>query len=350
MSGEEPLERLRTAVDRLPADDVAELVAEARAEARARVRSMLSDALTESLLAQTRAELERRGESTAAPDTEDPQPRRPPDTRARPLENPAWYVYGVIDAREEAVVMGLRGIADQPVEIVTEGQVAGVYSQVPSEEFDESELRAHLADMAWVENVARGHEAVLDDLCRRTTVIPMRMCTVYQTEARVREMLSREQTPLQEAIEYLEGKHEWGVQAFFHRDRALRPTHGEELDAPGGPTGAAGAAYMQSRRRERDSDEQLEQRVNEAAEEIHDSLEAITADSAINPPQRPEATGRNGAMVLNGVYLVEDSAKETFDEQVRELQSAFSSTGLELLITGPWPPYNFLPGSIGAAW
>jgi hypothetical protein len=342
-SGDEALERLRAAVDRFPADEVGELLAEARAEARARVRSMLSEALTDSLLAQAQAAIERRP-SPPAPEIADRPTRLPP-------EEPAWYVYGVLDAREEAVAAGLRGIGEEPIATVTEGQVAAVYSHVPRDEFDESELRTHLSDMAWVEKVARGHEAVLDELCRRTTVIPMRMCTVYQTEARVREMLEREQHPLQETIEHLEGKHEWGVQAVFHRDRAsLDAAIGEAADAPGESSGSAGAAYMQRRRRERDAGEQLEQLVTEATQEIHDSLATVSADSALNPPQRPEASGRAGEMVLNGVYLVQDSAKDAFDDRVRELQSTFSSTGLELLITGPWPPYNFLPGSIGAAW
>jgi hypothetical protein len=152
-------------------------------------------------------------------------------------------------------------------------------------------------------------------------------------------------------MERLEGKREWGVQAFCRRDRASLDVGADKTsDSPGGPPGSAGAAYMQRRRRERDSEEQLERLVAEAAQEIHDSLAAVAVDSALNSPQRPEATGRRGEMVLNGVYLVEDSAKEAFDDRVRELQSNQSATGLELLITGPWPPYNFLPGSIGAAW
>lgn len=352
-NGDRALERLRAAIDRLPADEVVELVAEARAEARARVRSMLSDALSESLLAQAQLELERLGPSTPVPRAADRQPHSSPADRQarRPPGKPAWYVYGVLDVRDESIATGLRGISDEAVGTVTEGLLAAVYSHVPGDEFEESELRTHLSDMAWVEKVARGHEAVLDELCQRTTVIPMRMCTVYQSEERVREMLERERASLQEAIEQLEGKREWGVQAFFHRDRAsLDAATGEDADGTGGSAGSAGAAYLQRRREQRDSEAQLEQLVNEATEEIHDALGAITADSAVNPPQRAEATGRAGEMVLNGVYLVEDSAKEAFDERVRELQANFSATGLELLITGPWPPYNFLPGSIGAAW
>jgi hypothetical protein len=343
-SGDRELGRLRAAVDQFAAADVSQLIEEARAEARNRARSLLGDALTDSLLAQALKELEPRDADTATEDTGD---SRSP----RPAGQPAWYVYGIINAGAEMVARGLRGIGDGPLATVTEGQLTAVYSRVPREDFEETELRTHLSDMAWVEHVARGHEAALDELCSQTTVIPMRMCTVYQTESRLREMLQREREPLTEAIEHLEGKREWGVQAFLHRDRASLSVGGDECSgSPGGSSGSAGAAYMQRRRRERDSEVQLERLVAEAAEEIHDSLAAAAVDSALNSPQRPEATGRRAEMVLNGVYLVEDQAKEAFDDRVRELQSNFSSTGLELLVTGPWPPYNFLPGSIGAAW
>ena len=54
--------------------------------------------------------------------------------------------------------------------------------------------------------------------------------------------------------------------------------------------------------------------------------------------------------MLNGVYLVEDGAQADFDREVSELQEEFDPLGLVLVLTGPWPAYNFVPGTIGAAW
>jgi hypothetical protein len=55
-------------------------------------------------------------------------------------------------------------------------------------------------------------------------------------------------------------------------------------------------------------------------------------------------------MVLNGVYLVSDDEQRAFDTRVAELRETFGPIGLELVQTGPWPAYNFVPGTIGAAW
>jgi hypothetical protein len=66
----------------------------------------------------------------------------------------------------------------------------------------------------------------------------------------------------------------------------------------------------------------------------------------VNPPQRPEASGRKQEMVLNGVYLVRASEQPAFEQLVHELEAG---SGLELAITGPWPPYNFVPSSLGVS-
>jgi hypothetical protein len=49
--------------------------------------------------------------------------------------------------------------ADHPVTILREDALAVVASQVPVEEFDETRLREHLADIAWVEATSGAHRA-----------------------------------------------------------------------------------------------------------------------------------------------------------------------------------------------
>jgi hypothetical protein len=107
---------------------------------------------------------------------------------------------------------------------------------------------------------------------------------------------------------------------------------------------------MDHRRRERDRARQLDEQVEAAVTEIHDRLDALSAESTLNPPQRPEVSAHPGEMVLNGAYLVQHETETEFHTETDALQSRFASVGLELVVTGPWPAYNFLPGRIGAAW
>jgi hypothetical protein len=213
---------------------------------------------------------------------------------------------------------------------------------VPLAEFDEKTLREHLADMAWVETTARSHEFVLDTVRRQTTVIPMRMCTVYRTDGGVREMLRREAEALEEAIEHLRGKAEWGVKVF-----ADLPPAGEASAAKGE---SSGTAYLERKLTERDRRERFLELIEQATAHIHERLSAVAFDALVISPQRPEASGHHGEMVQNGVYLVADEAIDRFHEEVRALAAELAAEGIELEPTGPWPAYNFVPGTIGAAW
>ena len=347
---DDPLQRLRAAIDELAAADAGGLVAEARAEARARVRSRLTDALTESLVEQVEHQLaSTRAPAPAARADPEPAPARADLAAAAAHGERAWYVYGVVDSAIDpgAAIPGVD--AAHPIETVREGAIAAVVSRVALEEFGEDRLREHLRDMEWVETVARAHERVLDEVRARTTVVPMRMCTVYRTDDGVQEMLRRESRSLREAIEHLDGKAEWGVKAFADIARLARgEDEGEVAAADSGQ--ARGAAYMRRRRDERDRRERAREVAEESAARIHERLLALAADGHVIAPQRPEVSGHAGEMVLNGVYLVADGALERFHEEVGDIQSELGPAGIDVDLTGPWPAYNFVPGTIGAAW
>src|SRR5207302_1810418 len=92
--------------------------------------------------------------------------------------------------------------------------LAAVASQVPLSDFGEEHLRERLADMPWLERTARAHERVLDAVGEHATLIPMRLCSVYRSRSGVIDMLAREARALEQALEQLEGKSEWGVKVF----------------------------------------------------------------------------------------------------------------------------------------
>jgi hypothetical protein len=175
----------------------------------------------------------------------------------------------------------------------------------------------------------------------------MRLCTVYRDAAGLRAMLTREREALLEALARLAGKSEWGVKVFVaDAGTASPPDVGSEVDeAP-----ASGTDYMRRRGLARDSRQAADELRYAASVVIHDRLASTVADALTCPPQRPEASAHAGEMLLNGVYLVDDGHRDTFLELVCTLQAEYEPAGLELEPTGPWPAYNFVPGTIGAAW
>jgi hypothetical protein len=352
-AGDESFERLRSAIEELAAGDVTELLAEARAEARSRVRSMLAEAMAQAMLERAHREL--------ADEQSDRAEHRVPAPRPAPAQTPAagladpppaarsgglgWYVYCVTSA-DGAALPELPGI--DPVHSVTplrEGELTAIVSRVPLADFDEESLREHLADIEWLERTARRHEQVLDAVRSLRTVIPMRLCAVYRDEVGVRAMLDREAEALTQSLAALKGKAEWGVKVFaVGGDASVDVDDRHEVGEAG-----SGTAYMQGRRREHEHRRHAGRRQEEACAAIHERLSAVSADALLTAPQRPEVSERRGEMILNGVYLIDDSRQERFDAQISALRAEYEPLGLELERTGPWPAYNFVPRTIGAA-
>jgi hypothetical protein len=218
-------------------------------------------------------------------------------------------------------------------------------SDVDVADYGEERLRAHLSDMAWVEGSARRHEAVVEAIAAHATVIPMRMCTVYERERGLRELLRREAKGVREALAYLDGKSEWAVKAFCDPGAFSGGVTDQEP-----ARSASGSEYVQRRLREREERSAASARIEEAAARVHGRLCTVAEDSMLAPLQRPEVSGREEEMVLNGVYLVGKNSLEAFHAQVRSLGEEVGELGLELVETGPWPAYNFVPGTIGATW
>jgi len=355
------IDRLREALEDLAEERVTGLVAEARAEAEARVRARLSAAYEAALLdhAGDRLRPERphpaaRPRRTAAPAPSRPASPRPEQAAAPPQPKeaePGYYVYGVARAAEAALPDDLPGVdPDHAATLIEHRGLAAIASLVSLEEFGEEPLHENLNDVEWLEEKARAHEQVLDQVLARIPVVPMRLCTIYRSEAQVREVLEREHDVFADALHRLEGKTEWGVKLIAEPGALERAADAEaQAEHRNGEDLSAGAAYMREKSRAARRRGVIDRIAEMWAEDVHDRVAAHAVEALLNPLQNPEVSGHTGDMLLNGVYLVEDRAKADLDAAIAELAEEYKRRGASVELTGPWPPYNFVKGSIEAA-
>jgi hypothetical protein len=80
----------------------------------------------------------------------------------------------------------------------------------------------------------------------------------------------------------------------------------------------------------------------------HTRLLAAADEGMLGPLQTPELSGRSEEMLLNAAYLVPARAGR-FEGAVAELQREYGELGVSFEVTGPWPPYNFVPREVGTA-
>jgi hypothetical protein len=260
---------------------------------------------------------------------------------AAPMREEAagWYLYGIVAADTEAPAKAPSVDPENEVVSLAEGPVAALASRVSLVEFDEETLPQRLADAEWLEEKIRAHEQVLEAALASTTVVPCRFCTVYRSEEDLRAFLAEHADDLRDALARLEGRVELGVKALVDPARFTA-----ELEQAASQA-TSGRAYLEARREEQRLGAELVRFQGELAGNLHERLLGAAEDGVTLDLQSREVSGRDEEMLFNGAYLVGD--REQFEEELAQAALEAREHGVELEVTGPWPPYNFVPAELG---
>jgi hypothetical protein len=299
-----------------------ELIARAQADALEVARERLQARLVEALLEAADARLAGRSRGAPAPD----QPARLSGGRA-------LWVYGVVPAGVEPATG--KGIDGHPVHVHRHAGVNALVSEVPEDRFTQDALSRRLEELESLEVLARAHEAVLERAMASGVVVPFRLCTIYSSPERLDALLDGEGVTLQAAFARLDGMQEWGVKAFVREPVGASAT--EAPDAAG-----SGMEYLTRKRERRDAAVAGRDATEAVVAEIHARLTERAAAAALSRPQDRRLSGRTTEMILNAAYLIPADGAEAFRTIVESLGQRHQADGIELEVTGPWPPYHFV--------
>jgi hypothetical protein len=242
-----------------------------------------------------------------------------------------WYVYGVADGDRE--IDESKG----GVRLVREGRVAAIVGPVDLSEFDQLDER--LNDLAWLEQKARAHEAVLDGLVGEGAVVPLRFGAIYRRPDEVVALLRERGEEFEADLDRVRGRIELGVKGFAERTTLEETLARERVATAAG--GGTGRAYLERRRVQRDVADEASAILGEAARNTHERLLELSIAGTVSRPHSRELTGRFEEMFLNAAYLV-PADDESLREEVTALGRAYAPLALTLDVTGPWPPYSFV--------
>ncbi len=274
-----------------------------------------------------------------------PSQHNQPNSQLRTPEV-GWYLYGVIPSSAE--IPPMVGIDEGfPLVMIAEGDIGVMASPVSLTEFGTEALKRNLEDIRWVAEKARRHEEIVEEIMRGLPLIPMRFGTIFLNLEKVKRMLRENFGRFQDALEYLSDKEEWGLKGFSDRqllqEWALKEDpellkFSEEINAmsPGH------AFFSRKRLLEKTSTIALE-REAERVRLLEEAIRGVAVDLVKNPILPREATGAEKEMVINLACLVLKEKVGAFIERVEDLNNNYRAKGLELQISGPWPPYNFSP-------
>jgi hypothetical protein len=233
----------------------------------------------------------------------------------------------------------LTGVGETKVRTATSCGLTVLVSDVSLAEYGEAALLANLADLDWLDEVAREHHYVIDAAARMFPLLPVRLATVYSGDAALRAELAERGGQLRDALYRVGGRVEWGVKAYAAPDGAEGPSEDAAQEPRTG--GGAGLAYLRQRRAQLTEARESKSAAVTGAGTVHAELTAKATDTRLHPPRPAQLTGVRLPlpMLLNAAYLLDTADSVAFTAAVAGLASAHPELHVEL--TGPWPPYSF---------
>lgn len=242
------------------------------------------------------------------------------------------YLYAVTRGVPTTALEGAHGLRGEPLRTLEHRGLVAVLSPVDLDEFGEQGLRRNLEDLAWLEEVARGHDTVVQTVAEVGTVAPMRLATIFHGDDGVRERLDELYDVLTAALDRVDGRREWSVKVYAAERTAETPQ-------PVSTSAGSGADYLRRKKAQTMQRADAEEEALRTADAVHDALAAGCVASRRLRPQDPRLTGNEGTMTLNGAYLVDEVRAAEFTELVARLTEEHPQARIEA--QGPWPPYSF---------
>lgn len=213
-------------------------------------------------------------------------------------------VYGIVEATgNDPCGVGLN---EEPLHAVVDGPLAAVVSDHSG------------APVEPTADALSAYERTVRRLMDRGAVLPAQFGSVVDDETAVRELLRRRRRDLVARLVRVRGAVEIGLRASW-RGRTRRPSD---------PRSQSGTSYLRDRL-------ELRQSARRVATEL-DPLGALARSSRRAIAPRPDLP------VLNA-YLVDSGRVGEFVELVEQLDDRLDE--VELVCTGPWPPYSFAEGT-----
>jgi hypothetical protein len=190
----------------------------------------------------------------------------------------------------------------------------------------------------------RTFEQVVLFCYRKSTVIPMRYGCALEEDSKVIEHLDRHGTHYEALLEELEGCVEMGL-------RVLLPSGPWAGVTPGGLAGSReftgpppdpkappehpGLAYLTARKAHYAHQDRWTNDYHLAAERCRDRFAGLFVKCKTEAPSFK-------LPLLSLYFLVPQAAVSSFRQAFRQLSASESA---RLLLSGPWPPYNFVTAS-----
>jgi len=223
--------------------------------------------------------------------------------------------------------------------------LGAVLSEVRLQDFCGAAAELRMRDLAWVGPRALRHEAVVEEAMRQSPVLPARFGTLFSSQERLAEFLDKHEAVISEFLDRIADKEEWSVKGLLDRGQARQSLASASLAARESQLGALppGRRYFEEQRIRAGAEKELGLWIQETCRQVANCLMPETSDFCECAGMPRESSESGVELVLNWAVLLPKCATPAFRARVDQLNEKYARAGLLLELSGPWPPYRFVP-------
>lgn len=241
----------------------------------------------------------------------------------------AWYAYCITEqqtlsngvrARRPYLLEGIQGVNSTPVLSYPSGEFAVVVSEYDRNDDNKLEEK-HVLEHARVVSV-----------CFRTgTVLPFRFGTIFDSDEALRQAVRANRRAFGQSVAKLRGKAEMHLKLLV-RDGSLRDAM-MDVQLPD----TVGGEYLAKLREKASKDRERQTKARALSVQVH---------KLFNPLEEEISCKRvaSDGMLIDIAHLIDSKSVEKYQNRYNSAAKQFKNC--ELAISGPWPPYHFMPGKL----
>ena len=246
------------------------------------------------------------------------------------------YLYCLVQSeRPPSIARGPRGLPGTgPLRLLPAG--AGLWlvaADAPSEDYDARTIERGLRDLEWVAARGAAHARVVEHFARRHTTLPMKLFTLFTTDARAVAHVCGAEARVRRVLARVSGRQEWGVRVRLDPALARRLSRRRAMPAT---ARRSGTRFLMAKKEQRDVARAVVREGRASVEAAFESLAGFADATRRRSPAELSGT----RLVLDAALLVPIGRLARFRAALRRAASGLAAHGYRLSLTGPWPAYN----------
>jgi hypothetical protein len=207
-----------------------------------------------------------------------------------------------------------------------------VVETVSESEYGEAALARGLQNLDWVAARAVAHERVIESFLGAPALLPMQLFTLFTSEERVLDYVRTERARITRVLKRVENKVEFGVRLTWNATARQERASKNAV--------RTGTEFLARKRDLLDVNRTKAAAARKQADRAYKDIRRYASGAHRRTSLERAAPGSR--LLLDAAFLVAAPKSAAFKAAVRQQTRELRGAGINIVLSGPWPAYNFI--------